>query len=188
MYQTMQHHSPEDNFHCHSCENVCRHTEPNKRMTNNVGPTFKTQGPDWLCGSSSSYKMSTCSTVYRVHSCPATHLLLVSRWSRCAATSTLPCAFTLQCLMKCRNNFILCCFIPDASRAFKENYFYRIAMWTRMFRNTDTMHVLVNKLNPHHKQKINKEEIYQAIGRERINFQSFYYPNTITNNKGVSFY
>ena len=168
----MQRHTPVDNFHCHSCENVCRHTEPNKRMTNNVGPTFKTQGPDWLCGSSSSYKMSTCSTVKQM----------------CSNTSTLPCAFTLQCLMKYRNNFILCCYIPDASRAFKENYFYRIAMWTRMFRNTDTMHVLVNKLNPHHKQRINKEEIYQAVGRERINFQSFCYPNTITNNKGVSFY
>jgi len=27
MYQTMQHHSAEDNFHCHSCENVCKHIE-----------------------------------------------------------------------------------------------------------------------------------------------------------------
>jgi len=36
-------------------------------MKNNEGPTFKTQGPDWRWGSSSSYKMSTWSAVYRVH-------------------------------------------------------------------------------------------------------------------------
>lgn len=57
-----------------------------------------------------------------------------------------------------------------------------------MFRNNDSMHVFVNKLSPHHKQITNKEESYQAVGRERINFQSYYYPNTITNNKGISFY
>jgi len=50
------------------------------------------------------------------------------------------------------------------------------------------MHVLVNKLNPHHNQITNKEESYQEGGRERINFQSYCYPNTITNNKGISFY
>jgi len=38
-------------------------------MENYEGPTFKTQGPDWIWGSSS-YKMSTWSPVYRVHSWP----------------------------------------------------------------------------------------------------------------------
>jgi len=87
--------------------------------------------------------------------------------------------------MKHRNNFILCCYIPDARTAFKENYFYRIAMWTRMFKSNDSMHVPVNKLNPHHKQIKNKEEIYQAAGRERINFQSFCYSSTIINDTGI---
>jgi hypothetical protein len=90
--------------------------------------------------------------------------------------------------MKHRNNFIECCYSPDSNTAFKENYFHRIATWTRMFRNNDSKHVLVNKLNPHYKQKTNKEEIYQTVGRQRINFQSFCYPNTIANKKGVSFF
>jgi hypothetical protein len=89
--------------------------------------------------------------------------------------------------MKHRNNFVFCCYSPDSNTAFKENYFHRIAIWTRMFRNNDFMHVLVNKLSPSYKQT-NKEESYQAAGRERINFQSFCYPNTITNDKGISFY
>jgi len=46
--------------------------KPNKWMKNNEGPTFKSQGPDWLWGSSSSYKMSIWSTLYRVQSWPLT--------------------------------------------------------------------------------------------------------------------
>jgi len=58
----------------------------------------------------------------------------------------------------------------------------------KMFINNDSMNVLVNKLNPHHKHITNKEGIYQAAGIERTNFQSFCYPNTITNDKEISFY
>jgi len=43
--------------------------KPNKWMENYEGPTFKTQGPDRIWGSSSD-KMSTWSPVYRVHSWP----------------------------------------------------------------------------------------------------------------------
>jgi len=50
--------------------------------------------------------------------------------------------------MKHKNNFILCCYIPYASTAFKENYLSK----TRMFVNDESMHVLVNKLKSHHKQ------------------------------------
>jgi hypothetical protein len=48
-------------------------------------------------------------------------------------TSTLPYAFRLQCLLKHRNNFTLCCCIPDTRTLFEENYFHR------MFRNNDSI-------------------------------------------------
>lgn len=124
-------------------------------------------------------------TGYTADHSPPSSVKVKDVWSY---TSTLPYAFRLQCLVKHRNNFTLCCYIPDANTAFKENYFHKIAIWTRMFRNNDSRHVLVNKLNPQHKQITKKEDIYHAVGEERIHFQSFCYPNTITNNMGISFY
>lgn len=34
------------------------------------------------------------------------------------------------------------------------------------------MHAFDNKLTPHHKQIANKEEIYQAVGREELIFNT----------------
>ena len=150
--------------------------KPNKWMNNNESSTFKSQGPDWPWGGHSppiKWVLGAQCTGYIADHSPPSSVKVKDVGSY---TLMLPDAFRLQCLMNRRNNFILCCYSPDANTAFQENYFHRIAIWTRMFRNNDSMHVLVNKLNPHHKQITNKEESYQAAGRERIHFQSFLLP------------
>lgn len=147
--------------------------KPNKWMKSNEGPTFKSPRSRLALGGHPSpikWVLGAQCTWYIADHSPPPSVKVKYVWSY---NSTLPYAFRLQSLMKHRNNFILCCYSPDANTAFKENYYRRIAIWTRMFRNNDSMHVLVNKLNPPHKQITNKEESYQAVGRERINFQTF---------------
>ena len=149
---------------------------PHSRLRVQTGSGGHSPPIKWVLG-------AQCTGYIAEHS-PSFNVKVRDGWSY---TSTVPYAFRLRCLMH-RKNFILCCYIPDANTAFKKNYFHRIGIRTRMFKNNDSMHVLFNKLNPHHPQITNKEESHQAVGRERINFQFFCYPNTITNNKGISFH